>query len=304
MKAMDCVLGIDLGGTNVKGLALSPAGDTLAEADEPTGDTGGMAWRESVRRVVNRLETAAGGRARAIGLAAPGLPASDGRSIAHMPGRLAGLEELVWGDYLGRTEAVPVLNDAQAALLGEVWQGAAAGERNVVLLTLGTGVGGAAMVDGRVLRGHLGRAGHLGHVSLDPHGAPDIVGTPGSLEDAIGECTVARRSGGRHASTRELVAASRAGNAGATEVWLQSLDALAAAIVSFLNILDPAVVVLAGGMTEAGDALFGPLEERVRRHEWRPMGRTVRLARARLGHRAGALGAAWLALHPEQGGRP
>src|SRR5207249_2187105 len=125
-----------------------------------------------------------------------GLPARDGRSIASMPGRLAGLEGLNWQQWLGLAKPVPVFNDAQAALLGEVWLGAAKGAANAVLLTLGTGVGGAAMVDGRVLRGHLGRAGHLGHVALDPDGPGDIVNTPGSLEDAIGEHTLTVRSRG------------------------------------------------------------------------------------------------------------
>lgn len=289
---MNAVLGIDLGGTNVKGLALSPAGEPLAEVDEPTGDAGGTTWRDSVRRAVARLEHELGGRAPALGLAAPGLPARDGCSIAHMPGRLAGIEGLVWRDFLGRDHPVPVLNDAQAALLGETWRGAAAGARNALLLTLGTGVGGAAMIDGRILQGHLRRAGHLGHVSLDPRGRPDIVGTPGSLEDAIGECSLGRRGGGRFSSTRQLVDAYRGDDAEAARVWLDSINALAAALVSFTNVLDPAIIVIGGGMIAAGDALFGPLEERFRRHEWQPGGHRVQIVRAQLGARAGAFGAA------------
>src|SRR5204863_9314343 len=127
----------------------------------------------------------------AVGVAAPGLPSRDGGSITYMPDRLPGLEGLNWQEWLGLDAPVPVFNDAQAALLGEVWIGSAKGATNVVLLTLGTGVGGAAMVDGRVLRGNLGRAGHLGHVSLNPEGALDIVNTPGSLEDSIGDHNLA-----------------------------------------------------------------------------------------------------------------
>lgn len=293
---MDTVLGIDLGGTNVKGLALSRVGEVLAEAELPTDDGGDGAWRERVRSIVRALEQALGSAAGAIGVAAPGLAAPDGRSIAHLPGRLAGLQGVIWQELLGRVHPVPVLNDAQAALLGETWRGAAAGAANALLVTLGTGVGGAAMVDGRVLHGHLGRAGHVGHVSLDPHGVADIVGTPGSLEDAIGECSLGRRGGGRFGSTRELVQAFRAGDAEAAKVWLASLEALAAGLVSLINVLDPAVIVLGGGITEAGDALFGPLEERLRRSEWQPGGARVRLVRAQLGTRAGAFGAARHAL--------
>src|SRR5205823_4128014 len=175
---------------------------------------------------------------------------TDGRSIAYMPDRLPGLEDLNWQQWLELDVPVPVFNDAQAALLGEVWIGAAKGAANVVLLTLGTGVGGAAMVDGRVLRGHLGRAGHLGHVSLNPDGPPDIVNTPGSLEDAIGEHTLAARSQGRFSSTRELVAAFREGSADAAELWLHSVRALAAAIAGFINVLDPEIIVIGGGIAD------------------------------------------------------
>ncbi|NIP92572.1 MAG: ROK family protein, partial [Akkermansiaceae bacterium] len=98
------------------------------------------------------------------------------------------LEGLEWPEALGRRAAV--LNDAHAALMGEIWQGAAAGVRDVILLTLGTGVGGAIVTDGRLLRGHTGKGGHLGHVSLDFLGKPDICGIPGALEDMIGNHNV------------------------------------------------------------------------------------------------------------------
>src|SRR5262249_49928896 len=153
--------------------------------------------------------------------------------IAFMPSRLAGLEGLSWQEWIGLDTPVPVFNDGQAALLGEGWLGGAKGASNVVLLTLGTGVGGAAMVDGALLHGHLGGAGHLVHVSLDPEGARDIVNTPGSLEDAIGEHNLAIRSGGRFFSTRQLVETFRSGSAEAAEIWLRSIRALAAAVAGF-----------------------------------------------------------------------
>jgi glucokinase len=187
---------------------------------------------------------------------------------------------------------VPILNDAQAALLGEVRAGAARGERNCILLTLGTGVGGAVMCDGHLLRGHIGRAGHLGHISLDPNGALDIVQTPGSLEDAIGECTLVTRSNSRFGSTEELVRAHQSGDENATRIWTQSVRALAAGIVSLVNVLDPATVILGGGIARAGDALFSPLQVLLDRWEWRPTGSGVRVVPAQLGDFAGAFGAA------------
>jgi glucokinase len=284
-------LGIDLGGTNVKVIAVTPVGRVLAFDETPCG-RGHRAWTTAVRRTVSSVGARLQGPPGWIGVAAPGLAAADGRSIAFMPGRLPGLEGLDWRRLLRARIDVPVLNDAQAALLGETWCGAGRGVRNAFLLTLGTGVGGAALVDGRILRGHIGRAGHLGHLSLDPGGALDIVNTPGSLEEAIGDCSVAHRTGGRFTSTVALVAAASAGDPEARRCWRTSVRALAAAVASLVNVLDPEVVVIGGGIARSGPALFGPLRRDLARFEWRPAGRRVRVVAAALGERAGAFGAA------------
>ncbi len=290
-------IGLDIGGTNIKALAVTPGGRVLAHTVVATRDTGGRGWQLNVRRAQGELELAMKQPPSWIGLAAPGLAADNQSSIALMPGRLPGLEGLDWRKFLKTTHPVPVLNDAHAALLGEVWCGAARRSQNAILLTLGTGVGGAALVDGRLLRGHIGRAGHLGHISLDPSGAPDVARTPGSLEDAIGDCTVKARSGGRFASTKKLVTASNAGNGDAQKVWRKSVQALAAGIASLINVLDPEVVVIGGGIAQAGEALFRPLKKYLNDFEWRPGGKKARVVPAKLGDRAGAFGAAWNAIH-------
>jgi glucokinase len=213
-----------------------------------------------------------------------------------MPSRLRGLEGLDWTELLGVDRTVPVLNDAHAALLGECWIGAARGLQNAVMLTLGTGVGGAAIVDGKLLRGHVGRAGHLGHICLNPYGTPDITGTPGSLEDAIGNCTIQLRSHGAFKSTHDLVAAYLAGDSLATAIWLKSVRELACAIISFINILDPEAIIIGGGIARSGDALFKPLQRYVDEMEWRPTGHSTRILPAQLGEFAGAYGAARNAL--------
>jgi glucokinase len=215
-----------------------------------------------------------------------------------MPGRLQGLEGLNWSEFIQASSPVPVLNDAHAALLGEAWLGAARGSENVILLTLGTGVGGAALVDGRLLRGHLGRAGHLGHTCLDLDGPPDVCACPGSLEMMIGNCTVAERSGGRFRTTHELVAAHLAGDTEASRVWLRSVRALACAIASFGNILDPEVVIVGGGIARSAEALFAPLRQMVPEFEWKSTGYQVRILPAALGEFAGAFGAARNAMQP------
>jgi glucokinase len=291
MAAPAAYIGLDVGGTGLKTLAFAPDGTRLAEETVPTCDDGTRFWLERARDLVRQIQARCPADS-AVSVAAPGLPSADGRSIAHMPGRLNGLEGLNWQEWLDTDRPVPVFNDAHAALLGEAWIGAAKGATNVVLLTLGTGVGGAAMVDGSVLRGHLGRAAHLGHVSLNPDGPLDIVNTPGSLEDAIGEHTVAARTGGRFGSTRELVAAFRAGSAEAARFWRDSVRALAAALAGFINVLDPELIIIGGGIADADDSLFKPLQAELDRFEWRPGGSRVRIVKAVLGHHAGATGAA------------
>jgi glucokinase len=285
-------VGLDVGGSHIKALAFSSDGSKLAEDITPTNDDGSREWLERARIIVHHLMEGVPSPVR-VGVAAPGLASPDRRHIKFMPGRLFGLEGLDWQQWLGLAEPVPVYNDAQAALLGEVWLGAAKQTKNVVLLTLGTGVGGAAMVDGHILHGHIGRAGHLGHISLDPDGALDIARTPGSLEDAIGECTLTKRSAGRFSTTRELVAAFRQGLPDATKIWLQSVRSLAAGLAGLINVLDPEVVVIGGGIADAEDALFQPLQADLDEFEWRPGGAKVRLVKAELGQNAGAAGAAY-----------
>lgn len=283
-------IGIDLGGTQIKGVVVSDRGDVLRRELRATDDAGG-GWQETIRGLVSEL-----GEPLPVGISAPGLAARDGRSIARLPGRLRGLEGLDWSRVLGRTSLVSVTNDAHASLLGEAWIGAACGLRDVVMLTLGTGVGGAILADGRLLRGHLGRAGHLGHTCLDVNGPPSIAGTPGALECAIGNFNIRERTGGLFENTLALIAASQTGDAFAREIWLASIRALACSLASFINILDPAAIIIGGGIAQAGDALFEPLRDELGRIEWRPFGQAVPVLRAELGEWAGAIVAAGEAL--------
>jgi glucokinase len=286
-------LGIDLGGTQIKAVVVSKNGDVLHREARPTCDTGDDArtWAQAIREAAATL-----GADLPIGLSAPGLASGDRRSIASLPGRLRGLERLDWTTFLSRDELVPVTNDAHASLLGEAWIGAARGFRDCIMLTLGTGVGGAILTDGKLLRGRLGRAGHLGHLCLDLHGTPSIVGTPGALECMIGNYNIRERTAGRFATTHELIAAHRAGDAFASEAWLASVHALACALVSFINILDPEAAIIGGGIAQAGEALFEPLRAKLDALEWRPTGSGVRLLPAELGEWAGAIGAARAAM--------
>lgn len=289
---MNYSIGIDLGGSSIKTVAVTPEGKTLAQKNLAFDPEAKLDWAKKISEIVGEMQRA-GETFAPLCIAAPGLAAKDGCSIAHMPGRLHGLEGLDWTSYLHSPQPVPVLNDAHAALLGESWLGAARGFQNVIMLTLGTGVGGAAIVDGKLLRGHIGRAGHLGHSCLDIDGPPDCAGTPGSLEVAIGNCTLKERTRGRFQETHELVAAHLAGDADATAIWLKSVRTLACAVASFINILDPEAVIIGGGVARSGTALFEPLEKFLSEVEWRPSGRRVTILPAQLGEYAGAFGAAF-----------
>jgi len=292
-------IGIDLGGTLIKGAAFDlSSGELLHEDVAPTRDgerEGDVpAFLAEVRKLVARFEGLEGRESLVVGVSSPGFANRLASQIISMPGRLEGLEGLDWPEALARPAAV--LNDAHAALMGEIWQGAAAGVQDVILLTLGTGVGGAIVTEGRLLRGHFGKGGHLGHASLDFYGDPDICGMPGALEDMIGNHNVRERSNGRYESTRDLVEAVKKGEEHALEVWDRSVRALAVAVASFVNVLDPELVLIGGGISEAWDEIGERLKNWMDEFEWRPGGGQVEIRRAALGAMAGAYGAAYFAM--------
>lgn len=291
-------IGVDIGGTRIKCGRFDPAtGRMLAQEMHPTQDgeliTGQPAWAIRIREFIHTTESTHG-QAAAVGIAAPGLASKDNKMITFMPGRLAGLEGLNWSNFVGCP--ISVLNDAHAALLGETWSGAAAGLRDVVMLTLGTGVGGAILSGGTLLQGSIGRAGHLGHLTVNADGPRTIAGMPGGLDWAIGNATVAERSGGRFADTAALAEAIKAGDGQAMEVWDRSVYLLACGIGSLINVIDPAMVLLGGGIAELAEMLFKPLNRHLADIEWRPGGVTVPIRHAQLGEWAGAYGAANFAL--------
>lgn len=300
--SMTTAIGIDVGGTNVKGVLLSASGEVLARAVRATedfssrADSGGKRWQEIVGQMVQELKAQSTKILGTIGLAAPGLPNETNTAIRLMPGRLNGLENLVWADFLGERE-VWVLNDAHAALMAEAKFGVGLGVKNVVMLTLGTGVGGGILIDGSLYQGNYQMAGHIGHMTLNADQEEiDITGMPGTLEDAIGNATVAKRSLGRFSSTFELVEAYRQGDALATYVWLNAVRKLALGLNSLGNLLSPDLIILGGGITKAGEALYRPLAEFMDLYAWKGVGKQTPVRQARHSDLAGAIGAAGFAL--------
>lgn len=290
-------IGIDLGGTRIKAVAIDTAGNILHENYQPTNDGDDKVWKNAVANAVKELKSILKVDKISIGLSAPGLPNDENACIACMPGRMQGLENFNWSAHL--QHPAYVLNDGVAALMGEAKFGAAKNRKNAVLLTLGTGVGGAILIDGKPYQGAFNKAGHIGHMVINDEGDCDVTGMPGSLEECIGNYTIEKRSNGKFASTHEMLDAYKNGDELAKAIWLKSVRQLAAGIASVANIVSPEVIVLGGGITQAGDILFEPLKKYMDEFEWRPTGKGVEIVKAVYGDMAGAIGAACFAMTRE-----
>ena len=292
---MSIAIGIDLGGTRIKGVAVNDQGDVLYQIYADTNDGDNAVWKKAVAETVQSLLEKIKQHSAVIGISAPGLPDDDNSYIAVMPGRMQGLEKLVWKKFLGHPAYV--MNDGIAAMMAEAQSGAAKTKKHAVLLTLGTGVGGAILIDGKPYQGAFNKAGHIGHMVIRDEGDCDVTGMPGSLEECIGNCTVEKRSQGKFSSTKDLLDAFRNGDEFAREIWLKSVQHLAIGIASITNILSPEIIVLGGGITEAGRDLFEPLEKFIEQYEWRAGGNKVEIVKAVHGDLAGAIGAACFAMN-------
>jgi len=291
-------IGIDLGGTNIKAALIDTNGNILEKAQEAIVDSAenqGKQWKGAIKDMVHSLQIAADQKNLPIGLSAPGIPNKEANAIAHMAGRLFGLVDFNWQEFIN-VPRLPVLNDALAALMAESRIGAGKDCDDLLMITLGTGVGGGIMINGKIHRGFLQRAGHVGHISVDFHGKGGIFSTPGNLEDAIGNSTVAHRSEGRFKTTKTLVEAHEAGDQFATYIWLDSIKKLAVGIISLSNAISPEKVILGGGISQAGNALLAPLNSFMEVYEWRPGGVGVPIVLAEGDAFAGAVGAAFYAL--------
>ena len=286
-------IGIDLGGTRIKGVLINRNGKILEEIVMDTLLSDEI-WKQDVHKVYKTLAGSATEQ-YVVGLSAPGIPNQINTAIAFLPNRLEGIEGFVWKDLLGAETYV--MNDAIAALSAEASFGSASNCENAVLITIGTGVGGAILIDKKIYQGAFQKAGHIGHMSVDMEGDPDICGMPGSLEEAIGNYSIAKRSNGRFNDTLELLDAMRANDSTASAIWQKSIKALAVSISSISNILSPEKVVLAGGITKAGDLLMEPLRTFMDSFEWRPGGKKISIELATFSDKAGAIGAAAFALN-------
>jgi glucokinase len=290
-------IGIDLGGTRIKGVAVDTNGNVLHQTYTPTNDGEGEVWKAAIAKTVNELKNKLNIEKIAVGISAPGLPNKENTAIGFMPGRLEGLENFIWKNYLQCPAYV--LNDGVAALVAEAKTGAAKESINAVMVTLGTGVGGALLINKQAYQGSFNKAGHIGHIVIDSDGDKDVTNMPGSLEECMGNCTIEKRSDGKFTSTHELLIAMRSGDAFAKNVWQVSVKKLAIGLASVSNIISPDTIVVGGGIAEANDDLFLPLNKWFDEFEWQPGGVRPQIVKAVHGDLAGAIGAACFAMMQE-----
>lgn len=287
-------IGIDLGGTRIKGVAIDAEGNVLHQTYTLTKDGEGETWKAAIAKTVSELKQKLNIDEVSVGISAPGLPNKENSTIAFMPGRLAGLENFVWKDYL-KCPAY-VLNDGVAALVAEAKTGAAKDSTNAIMVTLGTGVGGGLLINKQPYQGSFNKAGHIGHMVIDSDGDSDVTNMPGSLEECIGNCTIEKRSKGKFTSTQELLDAYRKGDETAKQVWLTSVKKLAIGLASASNFISPDTIVIGGGIAEANNDLFIPLNKWFDEFEWQPGGIRPTIVKATQGDLAGAIGAACFAM--------
>ncbi len=287
-------IGIDLGGTRIKGVAVDGNGKILYQTYTPTNDGEGEVWKVAIKTTVEDLLQKLNTENIPVGISAPGLPNKENSAIAFMPGRLEGLENFSWSEYL--QNPVCVLNDGIAALVAEAKTGAAKESTNAILITLGTGVGGALLINKQPYQGSFNKAGHIGHMVIDSNDDCDVTGMPGSLEECIGNCSIEKRSKGKFTSTQDVLNAYKGGDEFAKNIWLTSVRKLAVGLASVSNFISPDTIIVGGGIAEANEDLFIPLNKWFDEFEWQPGGIRPQIVKAVHGDLAGAIGAACFAM--------
>jgi glucokinase len=233
----------------------------------------------------------------AVGIGCGG-PLDTDRGVLIAPPHLPGWRDVPVRELAERAYGRPATleNDATAAAAGEHRWGAGAEVRNMVYLTISTGVGGGVVIDGSLYRGASGNGGELGHVTVDWHGrACRGCGRNGCLEAYVSGTSIAERAqeaGLSFATAEDVAAAARAGDDGAARIWDQTLEALSCGLISIVNLFEPELVVLGGGVTRSGDQLLGPVRSAVRAGAMRPAGDAVDVVLSPFGDRVGVVGAA------------
>lgn len=298
------VIGMDLGGTNLRVAAVAAGGELVALHREPT------VAREGPEAVIGRILAAleqvsggvgaGGGRVLGVVLGAPGIISRSAGTVVASP-NLPGWVDVPLRDRVAAATGLPVLleNDANAAAYGEHWCGAGRECESMVLLTLGTGVGGGLVLGGELWRGADGMAGEVGHISVDPAGRACRCGNLGCLEMYASATGIVERyrelCGVEEAVTAEAVhGRALEGDANARQSYREAGRSLGVAFALLVNLLNPERIVIGGGVLPAWGLFMPAAEQEMRRRAFAAPASRVRFAPAALGDLAGVTGAAGL----------
>jgi len=298
-------LGVDIGGTAVKAAVVSSCG-TLGEKFQAPSPHTIDELRDFFSTAVQKANLPLAG----VGVACKGIIDAESSRINRLPGDLHFLQGVFLKDFVGADLPVRADNDARAALVAEVLWGSARGRRNVVLLTLGTGVGGAAMVDGVILHGAAGIAGHFGHMTVDVHGGLCMCGNHGCLETRFSSraiesdyfahlhraasATLPTGLDGHIPDTEAIFRAAANGDESAQCVLERAFEYLGAAVVSLLHAFNPEVLILGGSIARAGEQVLGPVRAAIAKNSCEMLGREVPVVLQSAVGYGGVLGAAGL----------
>jgi glucokinase len=312
-----CIVGVDVGGTNVVvGTVHAERGDLYGLYQEPTRVAAGP--EAVVAQIADMVKRSTADTATAlkrapdvlgVGIGSPG-PLDTKRGVVLVTPNL-GWRNFPLRDRVGAATGLPATldNDANCAIFGEWWRGAAKGAHHVIGLTIGTGIGGGIVLDGKIYHGASDIAGEFGHMTIDPAGRRCKCGNYGCLEAYASGPAIAARAregveagvasrlgdyvrGNLEAVTAQVVyEAARDGDEHSQEVVKETARLLGAGIASLINIFNPDVVVICGGVTRAGDLLFVPLDAEVRRRAFRAAVEVCRIVPGTLTGTAGVYGA-------------
>jgi glucokinase len=313
MKDSRPVLAIDIGGTKFAAGVAEPGGRLIAWAQTPTPRDldSEQLWR-TLDTLLTRVLASAGIAAADLA----GVGCGCGGPMEWPAGLVSPLNIPAWREFplrgrlAGRFGGIPVRvhNDAICMVAAEHWRGAGRGRSNVLGIVVSTGVGGGLLLDGRLIAGASGNAGHIGHVVVDPEdGPPCVCGGRGCLEAvARGPALVSWaqgegwRPGQGDATAKDLADDGAQGHPVGRAAMRRAGRALGIAIASATHLCDLEVVSVGGGLSQAGAMLFDPLEEALRTHARLEFARQVRVVAAALGQSAGLVGAAALIFKPKR----
>jgi glucokinase len=314
-------IGIDLGGATVSGALITAAGGIFPEnavATEP-GDRDNL-----LAQVIKMVRTlrgrpGAGDHVAGVGIGVPGLVNRETRRIEVSP-NLPELSQVDIISEVSQATGLPVVldNDANAAAYGELQVGASRGRRDVFLVSLGTGVGAGIIINGQIYRGARGFAGEFGHITIDPEGIECVCGNIGCLETVCSGPNIVRRTRerlyrdrtsslsrlaiprNRELSAEDIARAARQGDEMAQVMMERTGMFLGIALAAVINLLNVEMIVVGGGVMEAGDLMLKPTIKEARRRAFPPSFNSCEIVSARLGPTAGLIGAALMSRDAER----